>query len=232
MPTVDVNGTENRVTGALHRPRESGFGIDRNPQGADARPSPLRPEPDRAGAVRLRLALGAKHVRECFRLAVISEEPRLPVHHREVAGRQGGKVRDAARCREREPGLERLLHLLRREVVEPHLEDESPQGGRGRGARRSSWCTRRGTGAAFQRPAVISVNMFAASLAVNEFLARLHPFREERNATWAAVEFSLASMELFGDPEEGICKRIAGNVGKGDVKPLLNLLELAERRAA
>ena len=88
------------------------------------------------------------------------------------------------------------------------------------------------TGAAVQRPAVISVNMFAASLAVNEFLARLHPFREEPNATWAAVEFSLASMELFGDPDEGICEFMAGNVGKGDVKPVLELLELAERRAA
>ena len=87
-------------------------------------------------------------------------------------------------------------------------------------------------GAAVQRPAVISVNMFAASLAVNEFLARLHPFREEPNATWAAVEFSLASMELFGDPEEGICELLAGNVGKGDVTPLLDALELAERRAA
>ena len=52
-------------------------------------------------------------------------------------------------------------------------------------------------------------------VAVNEFLARLHPFREEPNATWAAVEFSLASMELFGDPGEGICELMAGNVGKG-----------------
>ncbi|MDE0449961.1 MAG: ThiF family adenylyltransferase [Spirochaetaceae bacterium] len=87
-------------------------------------------------------------------------------------------------------------------------------------------------GAAVQRPAVISVNMFAASLAVNEFLARLHPFREEPNGTWAAVEFSLASMELYGDPDEGICELTAGDVGKGDVKPLLGLLELAERRMA
>lgn len=87
-------------------------------------------------------------------------------------------------------------------------------------------------GAAVQRPAVISVNMFAASLAVNEFLARLHPFREEPNAVWAAVEFSLASMELFGDPDEGICGLMAGNVGKGDVTPLLDVLELSERRAA
>ena len=88
------------------------------------------------------------------------------------------------------------------------------------------------TGAAVQRPAVISVNMFAASLAVNEFLARLYPFREEPNAAWAAVEFSLASMELFGDPDEGICELMAGNVGKGDVTPLLGLLELAESPVA
>ena len=87
-------------------------------------------------------------------------------------------------------------------------------------------------GAGVQRPAVISVNMFAASLAVNELLARLHPFREEPNATWAAVEFSLASMELFGDPDEGICELMAGKVGRGDVTPLLDMLELAERRAA
>ena len=88
------------------------------------------------------------------------------------------------------------------------------------------------TGAAVQRPAVISVNMFASSLAVNEFLARLHPFREEPNGEWAAVSFSLASMELFADPEEGICEITAGNVGKGDVTPLLGLLELAEIRTA
>ena len=87
-------------------------------------------------------------------------------------------------------------------------------------------------GAVVQRPAVISVNMFAASLAVNEFLARLHPFREEPNAAWAAVAFSLASMELFGDPDEGICELMVGKVGRGDVTPLLDVLELAERRAA
>lgn len=84
-------------------------------------------------------------------------------------------------------------------------------------------------GATVHRPAVISVNMFAASLAVIEFLARLHPFREEPNDTWTAVTFSLASMELFADPDEGICEILAGNVGKGDATPLLGLLELADR---
>jgi len=87
-------------------------------------------------------------------------------------------------------------------------------------------------GAAVERPAVISVNMFAASLAVNEFLARLHPFREESNQIWAGVTFSLASMELMPDPDEGVCEVLAKKLGRGDTRPLLELLELAEIRAA
>lgn len=82
------------------------------------------------------------------------------------------------------------------------------------------------------RPAVISVNMLAASLAVNEFLARLHPYREEPNNEFAAVTFSLASMELICDPEKGICDLLVKNVGVGDTVPLLGLTELAKRRAA
>lgn len=83
-----------------------------------------------------------------------------------------------------------------------------------------------------QRPAVISVNMFAAALAVNELLARLHPFREEPNDSYASVTFSLASMELITDQEAGICEILGSRVGVGDTTPLLGLLELAERRSA
>jgi proteasome lid subunit RPN8/RPN11 len=85
-------------------------------------------------------------------------------------------------------------------------------------------------GVANHRPAVISVNMLASALAVDEFLARLHPFREEPNANYASVTFSLASMELIPDPEEGICEILSGKVGVGDTVPLLGLMELAERR--
>lgn len=81
-----------------------------------------------------------------------------------------------------------------------------------------------------RRPAVISVNMFGSSLAVNEFLARLHPFREEPNQEHAAVSFSLASMELISDPETGICPIFSRSVGMGDRVPLLGMMELAERR--
>lgn len=87
-------------------------------------------------------------------------------------------------------------------------------------------------GAAAHRPAVISVNMFAASLAVNELLARLHPFREETNRAYASVAFSLSSMELICDSEEAPCGILRKHVGQGDTSPLLRQLELTERRAA
>ena len=83
------------------------------------------------------------------------------------------------------------------------------------------------TGVEEHRPAVISINMFAASLAVTEFLARLHPFREESNRCSVSVEFSLASMELYSNMEEGVCKILAGKVGKGDEEPLLGLPQLS-----
>ena len=126
MSTADKTGSGGRST----VPGKVASALTETPGGGrPSRPSPLRPEPDRAGAVRLRLALSAKHGRERFRLAVFSQEPRLPAHEREVPGREGGKVRDAVGRREREPGPERFLHLGRRKVVEPHLEDEPPQGG-------------------------------------------------------------------------------------------------------
>jgi len=87
-------------------------------------------------------------------------------------------------------------------------------------------------GAPANRPAVISVNMFAAALAVNELLARVHPFREEPNCNYAVTIFSLTSMELLSEPEERRCEILADRVGIGDASPLLGLLELAEGRAA
>jgi proteasome lid subunit RPN8/RPN11 len=85
-------------------------------------------------------------------------------------------------------------------------------------------------GVAVHRPAVISVNMFAAALAVTELLARLHPFREEPNSSYATTTFSFASMELITEPEEIPCPILYDSVGIGDAIPLLGLLELAERR--
>ena len=83
------------------------------------------------------------------------------------------------------------------------------------------------TGVEEHRPAVISINMFAASLAITEFLARLHPFREDTNCSSVSVGFSLSSMELYQDPEEGACRILSDKVGKGDEEPLLGLPQLS-----
>jgi hypothetical protein len=72
--------------------------------------------------------------------------------------------------------------------------------------------------------------MFASALAVTELLARLHPIREEPNGAYASTTFSLSSMELISDSEDGHCALLRNSVGKGDTKPLLGLMELAEKR--
>jgi proteasome lid subunit RPN8/RPN11 len=77
------------------------------------------------------------------------------------------------------------------------------------------------------RPAVISVNMFIAALAVNDFLARLHPYREEPNNKIASIEFSLSSLEFFPEPEGDPCTILHQSVGLGDCEPMLGLMELA-----
>jgi hypothetical protein len=78
------------------------------------------------------------------------------------------------------------------------------------------------------RPAVISVNMHLASAAVNEFLARLHPYRLDDNREFAVVRPSLIQGNLYrqeeGKPSEGLAR----NVGRGDVCPLLDMPELSE----
>lgn len=73
------------------------------------------------------------------------------------------------------------------------------------------------------RPAVVSVNMFFASLAVNEFLARVHPYRNLANGEYAAVNGNLAESALFREAERDFepCALLESHVGRGDVEPLL-----------
>lgn len=82
------------------------------------------------------------------------------------------------------------------------------------------------SGVAERRPAVITVNMFIAALAVHEFLCRLHPYRESPNSEYAALEFSLASMEFLPEPESAPCPILQNLVGRGDTMPLLGFPEV------
>lgn len=79
------------------------------------------------------------------------------------------------------------------------------------------------------RPAVMSVNMHYASLAVTELLARLHSFRVEGNAPFAQIGSSLTDprfepMLPDGDP----CQILAKHIGRGDTVPLLDNPSLSE----
>jgi ThiF family/Prokaryotic homologs of the JAB domain len=77
-----------------------------------------------------------------------------------------------------------------------------------------------------RRPAVVSVNMLASSLAVNDFLARLHPYRRQSNAEIASIEFSLGELRLTADEEMDDCPVISRSVGLGDRSPWLGLPQL------
>lgn len=79
-----------------------------------------------------------------------------------------------------------------------------------------------------ERPAVISVNMFFAALAVNEFLARIHQFRDNGNLEFAKTMFSLTQFESYLDEEGEPCKIFSRHVGRGNVTPLLDMPELSE----
>lgn len=78
------------------------------------------------------------------------------------------------------------------------------------------------------RPAVISTNSLYASFAVNEFLARLHRFRWSPNRDFAERRYSLTRDWLVNEPDAGPSARFAKLVGRGDMRPLLDMPELSE----
>jgi len=82
------------------------------------------------------------------------------------------------------------------------------------------------------RPAVIQLNSLIASLAVNELLARLHPYRLDPNEEFAIHRVSLShgiyEHAVDGEP----CTLLARHIGRGDVHPLLDMPELSLRQAA
>ncbi|MBR09450.1 MAG: thiamine biosynthesis protein ThiF [Rickettsiales bacterium] len=77
-----------------------------------------------------------------------------------------------------------------------------------------------------ESPAVISVNMQTSSYAINEFLDRIHPFKgtdpKDRAAIWLSISEDMIFTEQDGTPDSFLEKR----VGRGDIKPFLEMPEL------
>lgn len=82
-------------------------------------------------------------------------------------------------------------------------------------------------GADEEAPAVISVNMTMASLAMNELLSRLYPIRNASNRLHATLRVSLTEMMMESESETGLCPLFARYVGAGNTNPLLGLPELS-----
>ncbi len=79
------------------------------------------------------------------------------------------------------------------------------------------------------RPAVISVNMQAASMAVNEFLARIHGYRLKPSSEFAVRKVALHDEEnslVTGDGEP--CLEFSRGVGRGDQSPFLGMPALGD----
>jgi hypothetical protein len=82
-------------------------------------------------------------------------------------------------------------------------------------------------GIAEDRPAVIQLNSLIASLAINELLARLHPYRIDPNGEYAVHRISL-SHGIYEHLEDGaLCALLARHVGRGDTIPPLDMPELS-----
>lgn len=78
-------------------------------------------------------------------------------------------------------------------------------------------------GVAEDRPAVISINMLFAAFAINEFLARIHPYRDEGNHGFAKTCMSLTQGEFYNEAEDWPCEMFKKYIGRGDMVPFLNM---------
>jgi len=74
-----------------------------------------------------------------------------------------------------------------------------------------------------ESPAVISVNMQMSAIAVNEFLARLHPYRNASNSDSAITRVSLTGSQIAHEPDGEPCALFSKLVGLGDTRPLVGL---------
>ena len=63
---------------------------------------------------------------------------------------------------------------------------------------------------------------------MNEFLARLHPYRYDENSDSAVVRTSFIQGIEYREAEVAGSGTFAAHIGKADVRPLLSMPELSE----
>ncbi len=76
-----------------------------------------------------------------------------------------------------------------------------------------------------ESPAVISINTQLASMAVNEFLARIHLFRYDSNEKFAITRISFTDAYIQYEKENYSDHYLKKFIGRGDMLPFLNMPE-------
>ncbi len=71
-------------------------------------------------------------------------------------------------------------------------------------------------------PAVISINTMLSTMAVNDFLARLHPYRNQANSDIESIAINLCELEFVKSPKSNPTIKTL-YVGMGDMVPLLDM---------
>ena len=77
-------------------------------------------------------------------------------------------------------------------------------------------------------PAVISINTQISAFAVNEFLARIHPYRDDPNSEYAVYRYSFNQGEIYKENDGASDLILSKFVGKGTMKPFLNMPRLTK----
>ncbi len=77
-------------------------------------------------------------------------------------------------------------------------------------------------------PAVISVNTQIAAFGVNEFLARVHPYRDDPNSEYAVYRYSFNQGEVYKENDGLPDLLLYKYVGRGIMKPFLNMPRLSD----
>jgi len=75
-------------------------------------------------------------------------------------------------------------------------------------------------------PAVISINMQTVSMAVNEFLARIHNYRYDHNSEFAITRLSLNDGYMQYQKDNSVDEYLLKYCGRGTINPLLNMPEI------
>jgi predicted metallopeptidase len=136
-----------------------------------------------------------------------------------------GSIHDVtAACHYVQPGRSTLIA---RNVISQRRADAEAMARRNPAQYRSLHAEKYIEGVKVDSPAVISVNALAASLVVNEFLARLHPFRLSPNAEHASIRLRFDATLLDAERETNQ-EPLRRALGRGDVTPLLDMTDLSE----